>query len=312
MGLVLLMVPITALAGCLGGEETPPPGEDPEAGPDAATPPEDPGAGRPVLTPGLAFTFSSDGVYDLLAEWTVVVVPRGDGYLLAGASEDDLVGEIVWDNGFFGAVDADLNRPERRDVWRWFDFPLVDGKTWQNGERTVVVRAADVRTPSGTEPGFVMRITLETGSIEWEYAPSIGFITSFFVDSRGAVWERFRLERVHSSSSWVWYEAGDRIERAQDTERAAAGVFEVPAGFDALALSVGGTPGGRVVVGRPDPRAPTYTWEHPGTEGEDWVGVLLPATPGRWSYATLDPVSAEPRGYAWIAAHPVRWLRGDV
>ncbi len=297
------------LPGCLGSDPDEPPGDgvpdEPDEQPEQAN-----GTGPPELVPGMAWTYTSSGVYNTGGEVTIVVARADeDGYLLAGQDPADLVEQIVWGNPILGPLDRELNPipSEEGGTWMAFDWPLVDGKTWTDEEgRTHTVEARTLETPAGSTDGFLLTRTSEGGSnVTWTYAPSIGYLTSFELESRGVVWERFDLVGMGSAGSWTWFERFERFEAGGD--QATAEPFEVPGERDALVVSAGGRDSARVVL-TPPPGSGGEAWNYQAPEDQAWTYGVLDAHPGTWLAGTAAPED----GFGWFAAEAVTWITGST
>lgn len=330
----LLLALVLALPGCLG---TDPPGEAATrtgplpptrvACPDVGMTTADAPAGcaasavangtpAPTLPVGRAWTYQARQTYSPDPEFTVVVAEAGpDGYLFAGGAEDDLVYHALWGSEWHGRHTLDLGIPG----WDMVPirFPLVDGLEWDLTERLrVKARAAQVQTPLGTMPGFVVEGQDERVTVRYEYADAVGYYVSLLVEIDGRVHEELKLTRMEEGrSDWVWFERGDLAVVPNPHEPAA---FEVPEGFDNVLVSAGGTRGARATVA-PPPGGPA-PWQTEFTdEAQAWHHAVLPPTPGRWTATVqgrpfLDAVPVEPPaqppvGWAYAHAAPVKWVR---
>lgn len=308
------------LAGCLGSpapaggaENATDPcadtGADCPGGPTRSAP--EGGVVAPDLPLGRAWTYAVASFYEpAFTEMTVVVASKDDaGYLFAGATPDDLGPEAVWGRGWHGERDRGLVG----NGWRWIDFPLVDGKTWDLVEGfPLVARAADVRTPTGTEEGFVIDGAKEdergSRTFHAEYAPSLGAATVTVFETSSGYYERLEMTGVSETSTYAWFELGPRAEcegYADDppVTLAEATPLELPEGHDALLVSAGGV-GGRGAVASPAGER----WTGEGGAAESWTTATLPATPGNWALAC----AGAPDGWYFLAAQAVTWTEGTI
>lgn len=266
----------------------------------------------PDLVPGTAWTYRARSFYDGDADVTIVVASAGpDGYLFAGATPEDVGPSAVWYRDWHGPHGRDLNAVQDA-TFRVFDWPLHDGKTWELLEgMPVTARAADVPTPSGPEPGFVIEGTRddERGARRFvaQYAPSLGTLTEYLWEVDGAPFYHLELARVGTTASYVWFERGPRVdaEGYGDPSPDALQVLEVPAGASAVLVSAGGD-GGRVAV--TPPGAAPWTWEAP-SGGESWNPIVaFPATEGRWAVAAAGAAPS----WAYAAVQVVTWVEGSI
>lgn len=300
-----IAISMLLLAGCVA---------DPP--PDETTPiviPDDPGATPAVLVStmlpvGLAWTYEGQEIYNEDATFTVIVASASErGYLFAAGAEDDLVYEATWESPWYGYRDARLARTN--GYLRVLDLPLADGKSWDFIEgRKVTARAADVATPRGIEPGFV----IEGERIRYEYAPTIGNIVLWEATySDGTLGERVRMTKVEEGrTGWVWYDRGDLVAVTADDPAA----FELAAGYDALLVSAGGMQGSRAFVQPPNGAAP---WSTEFGADEDWRQAMLDPTEGRWEAAVVGhpslaaPIESPdaPIGWGYMHLAPVKWIR---
>lgn len=311
----LLVLPLL-LAGCLGAPDAPPVGCD---SPVADCPvrefrecpeclPTSPPAGSaPDLPVGRSFTYADEYLYDSEDEITIVVAEKdADGYLFAGASEDDVVSAAVWGRPWFGRVSRDLNA----EGARLFSFPLEDGKKWDLREGfTLTARAAEVRSPAGAEPGFVIEGASDGLTHRMEYAPSVGYFTSYTREVDGAPFLRLTLRTVDTAKAWVsWVEGpGANVEGSTPPAGAPAATLDVPAGFDAVLASAGGRGGGRATVAPPGAGL-ADAWSEEFAGEEEWRTRVFAAEPGAWSLAAGAPPGEF--GFARVVA--VKWVRGAV
>ncbi len=263
------------------------------------------GLAAPVLPLGRSWTYAADEFYYGERTITVVVAKvTPTGYLLAASAREQLPPEIAWGDQFwFGERDLDLNRVETADrsAWIGFDFPLVDGKTWSSGRWNVTARATQVETPDGVVAGFRMTRDTDRGTVFWEYAPAVAYLTRYYAEFDGVVFTDLKLKQVGRSTEWAWYERGPRASAA-DTPGEAA-VLDVPPGYDAVILSAGAARGGRVSVVLP-PTSGAAPWSFTTDASETWEHAILPAHEGKWGLV----VASEDSAFAGIWAHTVRWL----
>lgn len=308
IGTALLLV-AALLAGCAAEAPTPPsvPLDEREESQPAPLVAE-----RPTHAVGRAWTYEGDEQYNEDAAFTVVVARADrDGYLFAGAAEDDVVYAALWGSPWIGERDLDGD-PEGVNH---LDFPIEDGKSWALNERmTVTARARDVRTPMGTERGFVIEGTSERSRVSYDYSPSLGAITRYEGGPlEGDPWDVVRLTGVAENSEWVWYERGELVVVANPHEPQA---FELDEGFDAVLASAGGSGGGRALVVPPGGAQP---WSVEFGDDEDWRHATFDAVAGQWSAEVLGEPYVEdapelpadaPIGWAYMHLAPVRWLRG--
>lgn len=330
MRAVLVMV-VLALPGCVGTEA--PAGERADPAPElrlderclepvAATADGSAcGAQRaaethaPALEVGRAWTYAARQTYNPDPELTVVVAEAGpEGYLFAGAAEDDLVYHALWGSEWHGRHARDLN------VADWsvasFRFPLHDGAEWTMMEGLGVrAHATTLATPVGQVPGFVVEGRNERFHVRYEYADAVGYYVSYLFEADGRVHEDLRLTRMETGrGGWTWFERGEIAVVANPHEPAA---FDVPEGYDQVIVSAGGLDRSRALVAPPAGGAPP--WQTEFDEGaEAWRHAMLPATPGRWvasvqgrpflDDAPAAPPVSPPLGWAYLHAAPVKWI----
>lgn len=307
------------LAGCVGASATPPPKPTPMARSDGGS------AGAtsrdalpknvtaPVLPVGRAWTYEGAEFYNEDTKFDVVVARADEkGYLFAAGAEDDLVYNALWGGPWLGERSLSLDSSVVK--WHLLDFPLADGKTWTVADGLVATaRAADVATPRGTEPGFVIEGKSDRGgSLRAEYAPSIGNVVKYDETwSNGVVGEAWRMTAVKDNAKWVWYELGTPASAGGPDQPAK---LDVPAGYDAVIASAGGTQGGRTMLEGPG----GAQWSYDFQGAESWHQATLPATPGSWAGAAAGhpfvpqapTLPAEwPVGWSYLTFAPVKWVR---
>jgi hypothetical protein len=180
-----------------------------------------------------------------------------------------------------------------------FDFPLVDGKTWQDRGRTVTAREEEIAVPGGTARGFVMETS--DGTERWTYAPAIGYVVEHTLTVEGEVKLHAVLQSFGRSSGWVWYETLTHL--VDESDSASLGSIDVGADADALVVYAGGVPGARGTL-VPPIGSGREAWTFEATEGErTFADVLDPAT-GTWSYV----LATAPDTDVYLNAAAVRWL----
>jgi hypothetical protein len=299
------------VAGCAqGGPGAPPPTATSVV---EASPERNMTVEAPMHPVGRAWTFSGTQQYNPDTDITIVVAAATpEGYLLAGAAEDDVVYEALWGNPLMGNVDAAFTRADwGRAALR---FPLSDGASWEYREGvTVTARRASVEMPQGSDEGFVITGESERTTYRWDYSPALGQIVRHSaVGKDGTVYDDYHLTRVTDGQHWTWYELG-ALTVVEGPE--SPGSFDVPAGFDAVIASAGGVTGARASVRGPSGEE----WTTEFTGEEEWHHGVLPATPGRWSALVAGRVDVpdgpelpveQPIGWGYMHVAPVRWLRG--
>lgn len=272
------------------------------------------GVAAPTLPLGRAWTYRASGINDVEPEITIVVAPAQHGYLFAGADEGDLTGQIIWPHPWFGPRDANLNQPPDGVArgMKWFDFPLVDGKTWTlwaDGP-VATAQAASVLTPKGSEPGFSIAAQDGDQTMEWDYAPSIGFFTHYLQQGETKSVD-LRLHLVDERTTYAWYERGPHqsVEWNGGPESRPHGTLVVPAGYDAVLAIAFGDPGVHGAIVPPEGAARTWSFEGDGccSEQDDWTPVLFPATPGNWELL----MSGE-EAYGGMETAAVKWIRAAI
>lgn len=313
----LALVLALLLPGCLGGDA------DAPATPSAPTPtaaasvrsvPDGASTAAEVaaLPVGRAWTYEGVEFYNPETEWTVVVARADeDGYLLAGGSEAEIVYAALWGGRWYGEVDRHLMRSA---TVRELDLPLHDGKTWEMHEGyALTARAAEIATPLGTMPGFIVEGKGEgEASFRGEYVPEIGnFVRLKEVWTSGRIGQDVRMTRVADGAKWVWHELGARVETGTPQSPVQ---LDVPAGFDQVIVSAGGRDGSRAFVQGPG----GAQWTNEFTAEETWVHAMLPATEGKWAATVAGRVfvadapdlpADPPVGWAYVVIAPVKWTR---
>lgn len=292
-----------ALAGCLGAA---PPAASP---PPAVETPAPHGSGgnasdethAPDLRVGTAWTYRASGEWETEPSFTVVVAKRSSrDYLFAAARAEDLPGQVAWGRPWFGWRDAELNAlpsEHPQDVDRLFDFPLHDGKSWSTSAGTAVASAADVPTPRGPLPGFVIAVRSGDVHAEWSFVPAIGFLAHYRLAFGERIVSDVAIESVGEREDWHWYERKVGL----DLEGTTTGVLHVPADADAVVGSVGGHGSAAVVIQPPDGREP---WVFRADAERVNVGFVLDAAPGPWSVST----AAASEGSAYARPVAVNWI----
>lgn len=257
------------------------------------------------------WTYEASGAWNDLGRFDVVLseIPDG-GYLLAGATPDDLDEEVVHDRPWHGPVNERLNPVE--DSWGpLFDFPLHDGKTWawDDGE-TVHANARSLETPSTPSDGFEMVLKGREGvELRWTYAPSVAFLTSLTYELGNTTVLDIELVDVGASQDSIWFEPGPSDFANGDREPDEPGVsrFEVPEGYDSVVVAAGAKGGGKVTV-HPPPTSRIEPWTFEGGQAEQWTYDPLPGDEGDWTlHASRDPSQLE-SGYVGVSAAAVKWL----
>ncbi len=309
----LLTVLTIALAGCVtddapsvaagdSNEATPPPATEQDATGVAMTE-------APVLPVGRAWTYETTHLYDGDGPITIVVArATPTGYLFAGATTADLVGEVAWGRVWFGERDLGLRLlPRGPDPlgWKGFDFPLFDGKTWDMGRYDVTARATSVSTPNGPEDGYRIERTVEDGLVYWDYAPSVGYFTRFHSEYAGVVYADLRLASMSTANAWTWYDLGPRGQSAESPGGAAQ--LEVPAGYDAVVISAGASRGGRIDV-LPPATSREAPWTFASDTDEAWAHAVYPAHEGAWTFATSDRND----GFGGVWLQVAKWVTGSL
>lgn len=307
-----ILLPMLLLPGCLGDAPTATPTADVASDVRPVLQPGNASVDVPPVHPvGRAWTFRGIQEYNPDTEIVVVVAEaRADGYLMAGATEDDVHYDALWGNPLMG----ETTRAMQREGFRaWLDFPLVDGKSWTWGETmNVTARRAPVATPAGSEDGFVISGENEQLRVRWEYAPTLGQLVSLStVRADGRVLDDLKLVKIEEGRAWTWYERGE-IAAAWNPHEPT--VFEVPSGYDAVLVSAGGRDGARTVVQSPAGEA----WSADFPDDEVWKHATMPAAAGRWSASVVarpflddaPPVDVDyPIGWSHTQIAPVKWIR---
>lgn len=306
--LVLALLALTAgLAGCMGD------GEDPDAAPDDGTDREDragdPGSGRdtgsqretgipaPTLPVGRAWTYEATGVYDTGTTVTIVVAQATDeGYLLAGKAPGDLLEEVSWDRPWQGQVDLELN-PAGEDGSTLFDFPLDQGKTWEDRGATVTARIGQIPHPDGQRIGLIMSTETEDGERVWTYDPQVGYLTSYRSTRGNTTYLQLNLTETTTSETWTWFEPHAQAF----SDGSAPGMLEVPGEATGVVVSAGGWGGGQAQIVPPltGPAPATYQF----TDQERWTYDTYEAAEGSWQLTAQSP----PQGLGFIQATAVTW-----
>ncbi len=295
VAVLLLAMP---LVGCLGSDQDPL----------AATQEAPEGTPAPDLASGTAFVYQAGGHWDLVPSFTVVVAQASDeGYLLTGQTRQDLIGEVFLERAWFGVRDAELNRAPtdgHPEGWELFDFPLQDNKTWHRGQQTVTAHKSPVPTPSGTELGYVMTVGGGPGDdfvIEYTYAPSVGYLTSYTYTWNGRPVFDITLTEVTRSDTWTWYEQGPVHELSADRGTEIRPFSQTP-GYDHLVVYAGGSEGTLATVTPPSLDTGPWTYQVDGKH-EAFTGTLLEATEGTWTLTLQKPQDGE----AYLGTVAVRW-----
>jgi hypothetical protein len=332
---VRFLLPFAVLAffllpGCLGGA-APKPATDPGGasscdGCGGAPPPSGVNfsAERPQLPIGRSWTYRLSLVYDTAKEVTVVVARQdADGYLFAGASQQDVVGDAMWGRFWHGPHTLDL--ADKEEGGHPFDFPLHDGKSWAYSRTmNVTAHAAQVSTPGHSERGFAIEgqasdASGNTRHIRYEYAPSVGYVTSFTFDVNGNRGMELALTKTGMATGYTWYTAGPAAGACNDPlppvpppsvppPPSAPATLSVPAGFDAVIVSAGSAGGGRVVIAPPAASA-SQPWTFENAGEERWDSAILPGTEGTWALGTLLPPGNV--GFACGRIEAVAWIQSS-
>lgn len=294
-------------AGCLSGAPGPVADVD-DGGADEAT---DDGAGPadrfeatlPTLAPGTTFTYRYDGPWALQDRFTVVVTTTSDGYLFAGATEQDLYQHVLEGTRLFGHRDAALNRVDDTGarLEKTFSFPLHDGKNWTDEGRSWHVQEAEVTTPGGTERGFRIHGIGPERTWVFDYAPSLGMVThgAETHTERGALWQA-TLASAGTATEAVWFAYTAWAWTGMHTN---ATTLDIGEETEAVLVEAYGDTGTRGWIRAPT-RAPAV---YEGSEGTIHVATH-PGETGTW---TLGSATAPGSSYA-LWAIGVDWRPVDL
>lgn len=304
---LVLLVLTGALAGCMDGEEDPYTAPDDgggsddrdggSQGSDGTTSDRETGIPAPTLPVGRAWTYEATGVYDTGTTVTIVVAEAtDDGYLLAGKTPADLMEDVLWDRPWQGEVDAELN-PVGQGAPQLFDFPLDNGKTWEDRGTTVTARIGQIPHPDGQRIGLIMSASGESGNRTWTYDPQVGYMTSYKSTRGDTTYLQLNLTEVTTSETWTWYEAHEQAF----SDGSAPGMLEVSSQATGVVVSAGGWGGGQAQLVPPltGPSPATYQF----TDAERWTYDLYEAAEGSWQLTAQSP----PDGLGYITASSVTW-----
>lgn len=328
---VALLLVLVALAGCTGEDAPEPSNPEPQPGQrhGEVLDPDDPLSAYtwngtnliydalepPVPRSGTAWTYETGGVWDLAPEITVIAARDDDGgHILGGASGDELLNTAIWQQPWYGPVDAGLNRPGNDR--QLFDWPLHDGQVFPHGDLMMSVVADLIDTPLGERPGYRIEGSDEGEAIAYTYVPEIGFLTSYSYGrpDGSVVWERLELKEIGTAEEAVWFEAGPRFSFSTHENplgmgpNATVATHEMPGGYDEVLFVGLGTEGAQARAQALDP-IHGGTWGFEDADGFwDWQVGRIQATPGPW----LMSVSKGTEGWAYFEGVPVRWVDLDV
>lgn len=196
MGVLLLT---GTLAGCIGGDEAPSTGDDPDLETSSGEAPEEarsnettPTGAAPNWTHGDWWTYDINfdlGFGTILDEETTLVLHDvQDGLDVAAADRPAAIVDQYFDLFAVGELDAQLN-PTSQEGFQMFSFPLEDGKTWEtqvstpNGTSELTLtaeRVEDAGDPAGSTPGYLVHGENDDDiSLTYTYSPKAGWVTSF-------------------------------------------------------------------------------------------------------------------------------------
>lgn len=217
LGILLVLCAAVLAAGCLGGDGAPA-AEDgadaddvetasqQEATEPADAPTDDASQGTDVLGPEdevegpdwqvgqhfgyhlFSHTNDTEGQhYDL-----AVVEDTGDGWVLAPSNRTLSKFQAISDFRFLGTFDkADLTTTEDGEPFRWYDWPLFDGKTWTEQEEWLgesyeitytVTYEPGIEVGDEEHQGFAIEGRTSDGKLfrEYDYVSEVGWFAHYF------------------------------------------------------------------------------------------------------------------------------------
>jgi hypothetical protein len=288
-------------AGCA----TAPPPPTPTPFPTTPGPTAEPAV--PALFPGEAFTYKTSGIYNTGREETLVVASRNaSGYLFAGASKEDLYESAVWGREWTGPHTLGFD-PVGEDARHLFDFPLAEGKSWAFSKDVTVVAH---KTPAG----YHIQASGGKSTVSYDYDASVGFLSRYH-SSAERPYDAIDLVKASRVTGYAWYVPGPAADAGtgapapvpRGTPAPDVATLDVPAGFDAMLLSPGGTSGSVTVT--PPGGAQPFSWQA-AAGGESWAYAALPATEGKWVLAAAP--GSDPNGFSFVRAVAVKWVSGST
>lgn len=309
---VLVFLLALALSGCAGagnGSKPLPSGTDP-----VSESPEEWVVQAPELLVGQSWTYRTGGYWDAMETVTIVVARAdADGYLFAGASEEDLLDEVFWDRDYLGPMSQDLHPLDAegaRTGAPLVAFPLQNGSTWRLYNMDVVASGTMISVLGTMEQGFQIVGEDDGRRVEVEYAPSVGAVTHFaYIPGADGPAQALDLVEVGDSSPWVWLEQSAAVTASSVVEPASSAanppeMLPVTDTDDAVMLWGLAAPGSKGVAVPPDGASP---WTFDGDGVPNFRFTVLPAAEGLWQ---ITGVPGDPEGWVYLQAHAVRWIKG--
>lgn len=246
---------------------------------------------RPVWREGFAwgvfFERSNTGCAFVVGE------ASDDGYHQGVAcrnAEQLAVEDAIYSHEFMGRFDADLAgvaNDEDDEPTRWFDWPLVDGKTWETQlegyDVEVVATAVDaVEGPLGAERGFELVMTLEGETLAaYNFVPSVAWWSELRYPKSGWSMRITSFERQFEGEA-VEATAAPLLDQRAAFLALFPRTFEVDDEYDVLRFyrDYGGTFGGRIELRTPE--GDTAYSETNGLNGGSPVIEYFPGEEGVW------------------------------
>lgn len=156
----------------------------------------------------------------------VVADDSGDSYLVLPDTRPVAVFDALFDIPFMGTFKkADLETTDGGKPFRFYDWPLQDGKTWQaqavnfDGRQTTytfhVAFKADIATPKGPLPGFQIHGLNATNVVlfEWDYIPALHWFThAYFYNAQDP--KKFDIHIMVGAHGYNW--KGDVLSLAAE------------------------------------------------------------------------------------------------
>lgn len=223
-----------------------------------------------------------------------VTEAAAESVLVAPACSDLALEQALFLFPWFGRLSRDLASTDEGAPTAFFQWPLVDGASWETSWRTgqddsvdgVLVQAdfaPEVDGPAGTEPGFVLVASFDGDSFaRWNYVPSIGWWSRFEYLVEDGFW--FAVTDHTEGWTGTTYEALVTCTSIQNGQVHVGSTFDVRSTDDYVVtlLDYEGVLAGRPMFMTPDGVEPGPDLSGAGTGAEWWV-IESPAA-GQWTY----------------------------